>query len=30
LRDLSALRALGLFEVMHIRAERLRALVDAA
>ena len=29
-RDLPALRALGLFEVLQIRDERLRALVDAA
>jgi len=28
-RDLPALRALGLFEVLQIRDERLRALVDA-
>ena len=28
--DLPALRALGLFEVLEIRDERLRALVDAA
>ena len=29
-RDLPALRALGLFEVLEIRDERLRALVEAA
>ena len=29
-RDVPALKALGLFEVLQIRDERLRALVDAA